>query len=171
MLFTTIHLNLWIVGLGLILMGICNGITFPTTNFTAVHSLPSEKKGIGLGIFTTTSSLMSSVGVALSAVTSSFVSSAHFSKLLNQNNLSPLAHQSSLHNIVTGAHPFSLLAEVNPNHSAILAPLVQHSFMRGFHWVMILYVILSGLALYFCRYIHLPHHPEFKLSAKITLLE
>ena len=69
MLFTTIHLNLWIVGLGLILMGICNGITFLTTNFTAVHSLPSEKKGIGLGIFTTTSSLMSSVGVALSAAT------------------------------------------------------------------------------------------------------
>ena len=128
MLFTTIHLNLWIVGLGLILMGICNGITFPTTNFTAVHSLPSEKKGIGLGIFTTTSSLMSSVGVALSAATLSFVSSAHFSKLLNQNNLSPLAHQSSLHNIVTGAHPFSLLAEVNPNHSAIFGALCPTQF-------------------------------------------
>ncbi len=149
--FTSAHLNILILGLGLIGMGICTGIMFPASNFTAISCLPPEKKGLGMGIFTTTAGLTTSMGIAISGAILSIVSTSHFNQALGRIGLNSLTHQASLENIVTGAHPFSLLQSLYPQQAAVLTPLAQHSFLQAFHWVMILYAGLGLIGLLLCR--------------------
>ncbi len=145
-IFTGIHLNLWFLGIGLILLGIGTGIMFPSSNFTAVHSLLSEKKGIGMGIYSSTQGIMNSLGIALSGAILSFASKTDFHRLIAKANLVP--HTQSiphLNDMVSGAQPLYLSAE--------LLPLAQHAFLLGWHSIIIIYGLLAAAALFCCRYI------------------
>lgn len=153
LIFTPAHFNIGILGIGLLAMGVCTGIMFPASNYTAISALPSEKKGLGLGIFTTTAGLASSLGIAISGAILSLSSTAHFNRLLTHTPMANLASQTDLNNIVTGAQPLHLLSQIYPQQSATLMPLVQNSFLLAFHCVMILYVILGLIALFFCRFL------------------
>lgn len=153
LIFTPAHLNILILGIGLFGMGICSGIMFPASNYTAVHALPPEKKGLGLGIFTTTCGLTSSMGIAISGAVLSLSSTAHFDRLITHTPMINIGDQATLQNIVSGAQPLHLLAQLYPQQSATLMPLVQSSFLHAFHAAMILYVILGVIALFFCRFL------------------
>jgi MFS transporter, DHA2 family, methylenomycin A resistance protein len=144
--FIGVHLNLWLLAAGLILLGIATGIMFPTSNFTAVHSLPLEKKGIGMGIYSTTGGIMSSMGIAVSGAVLSLSSTTDFHRLVEKNGLVPISQQvSGLNDMVNGAQPLHLPSE--------LLPLAQHAFLLGLHSLMILYGLLAAVALLCCRYI------------------
>ena len=150
---TSSHLNIWVLGTGLIAMGIATGIMFPASNFAAVNCLPSEKKGVGMGIFTTTAGLMSSTGIAISGACLSLLSSAHFNHLAARADIAPLVSQSPLQDIVSGAQPLHLLPQFVPSQAAVLLPMAQHSFLTAFHAVMSVYAGLGVIALFFCRYL------------------
>ncbi|MBS0352102.1 MAG: MFS transporter [Proteobacteria bacterium] len=145
-IFISIHLNFVLLAAGLVLLGIATGIMFPTSNFTAVHSVSLEKKGIGMGVYSTTGGVMSSMGIAISGAVLSFVSTADFHRLVLKNNLVATASQfPNLNDMVNGAQPLHLPSS--------LLPLAQHAFLLSLHSIMMLYVLLAVIALFCCRYI------------------
>jgi|GEM_PF-1025045 len=160
---TSTHLNFWVMGTGLIGMGICSGILFPAGNFTAVSALPPEKKGIGLGIYTTTGGLMNTLGIAISGALLSLVSTAYFNHQLAQAGMLNMSGQSTLQPIVSGAQPLQGLAQLYPHSSAALLPLVQNSFLIAFHTVMGLYILLNLISLFCCQFLAVRHsHPTYE---------
>lgn len=157
--FIGIHLNLWLLGIGLILFGIATGIMFTASNFTAVHSLPSEKKGIGIGIYSTNGGIMGSMGIAISGAILSLFNTADFHQLAVKKGLLPISQQlPHLKDMVSGAQPLQFPSE--------LLPLAQHAFLLGFHSIMVTYALLAAVALFFCRYVLIKTSPRLPRSVQ-----
>jgi MFS transporter, DHA2 family, methylenomycin A resistance protein len=155
---TAAHLNIFILGFGLMALGIATGIMFPTSNYVAVNSLPPEKKGVGMGIFTTTAGLMNSMGIAISGAILSLFSISHFNHLAAQTGLAALGSQPHLQNIISGAQPLHFLGKFYPDKASALLPIAKQSFLSAFHAVMVVYAALAVVALFFCRFISSTRH-------------
>jgi DHA2 family methylenomycin A resistance protein-like MFS transporter len=154
---TGARLSFWVMGAGLMALGVATGTMFPTSNFTAVHSLPEEKRGLGMGIFSALGGIMASLGIAVSGAILSELSRAHYNHLAGQSGL-PLIddQQMELRNMLSGAHPMHL--------SGPVLTLAQHSFLSAYHMVMMIYVLLAIIALYFCRYLSINVRPDVSIN-------
>ena len=134
--------------IALVLSGINVGITYSTSNYVAINSLPADKKGIGFGFFSSNAYFLYSIGIALAGYLLSTVSFAHFNHWATNNPVyHHLANNTQALPYISGARPLDTIEHVVHNASPILYRAAEQAFAQGFSVINWMFVGFSALGL------------------------
>ena len=149
LLFTNANSLGWQFYTAMVLYGFVIGMILINTVRAAMSALPAEKAGSGTGIFYTVVSFGIGLGYALSGAIITLVSHQHLQHALTRRGWHFGEIQYTwLVNAVNGTRPLHEVAH-HFSHEQFheVLPLIKHSFMSGFHAVMIFNIVLAGITL------------------------
>ncbi|MCP3942399.1 MAG: MFS transporter [Desulfobacteraceae bacterium] len=138
--------------IALICIGSNVGIMYSTTNYAAIHSLPSDKKGVGYGFFTANAYLFYSIGIGMVGYLLSTIGFSHFnhSIAMHFGENSSFLNNKDIMFYTNGALPIEQLRHIYPQQGKVLADFAIDAFSKGFHSIMWLFTAFSTLGLIGC---------------------
>lgn len=134
--------------IALILLGINAGIMYSNSNYVIVNSLPTDKKGIGFGLYTSNAYFSYSIGIALTGFILSTASYAYFKHWSANNSIyHSLQNNAQVLPYISGARPLNMIAQATHTASPGLLQAGERAFNQGFATINWLFVAFSALGL------------------------
>jgi len=153
--FLSTQVNLWVLGIGLVLMGIATGVSFISTLQGAMADLPEKNLGMGTGIFLTIAWLGAALGVSLMGSVVGITSKNYFYQHLPSDYLSFSPEQMDL--LVRVSKGISPIRTLSENFASSLEPLVNKltasAFVFGFKNGMLFLFVCSLIAVFLAFFI------------------
>jgi EmrB/QacA subfamily drug resistance transporter len=131
---------------GLIIFGIAMGIHIPSSTNAAVTTVSAKKSGSAIGLFFTSATTGSVLGIALCTVVINYISSYSVQYLLQESKLVLTRNQEKL-------TQFAAKGIQNPNHilhNIALRHLARHAYLNAFHFFLGIQLILLLFSIVIC---------------------
>ena len=149
------NINWVVLSFGLVLTGLNVGIMFSSSNLLATISLPSNRKGVGFGMFTANAFISTSLGIAMIGYIYANVNLSHFHTLIAQiPNLKVIDfNKMNLIHDMSGAKPIKDLIKYSPQNADQIIIVGQKAVSYGFRISLWVLAALSLIGLGFCYFL------------------